>query len=56
LLSLTLASKRKKMNLKQAGDDLADLFLVGISRSSAGILPTEADATHAPEVGSQEER
>jgi hypothetical protein len=56
LLSLTLASKRKKMNLKQAGDDLADLFLVGISRSTPGIPASAAVATHAPEVGSQEER
>ncbi len=32
LLSLTLASRRKKMNLTQAGDDLADLFLLGITR------------------------
>jgi TetR/AcrR family fatty acid metabolism transcriptional regulator len=32
LLSLTLASRRKKMNLIQAGDDLADLFLFGITR------------------------
>jgi TetR/AcrR family fatty acid metabolism transcriptional regulator len=33
LLTLTLASRRKPMDLKRAGDDLADLFLGGIATS-----------------------
>lgn len=42
LLSLTLASRRKKMNLTQAGDDLADLFLFGIARPAQDTMSGSA--------------